>query len=81
MQLSKNDINHIYSLVESSMGIKLSAKGKSKLKPDITLRIGICQGDKERLFKYFENYDNELRKIYSAWDSYDREAWIYNLTK
>lgn len=81
MQLSKQDINHIYSLVESSMGIKLSAKGKSKLKPDITLRIGICQGDKERLFKYFENYDNELRKIYSAWDSYDRAAWIYNLTK
>ncbi len=81
MQLSRQDLSHIYSLVEESMGIKLSEKGKKALKTDITLRVGICQGDKEKLFNYFKDYDNRMRAIYSAWDSYDREAWVYNLTK
>lgn len=81
MELSRQDIIHINSLVESSMGIKLSDKGKKALKGDISRRALIAQGNKEMLFEYFKNYDDELRKIYSAWDSYDRAAWIYNLTK
>ena len=81
MQLSKQDLTHIYSLVEESMSIKLSDKGRRALKGDITLRAGICQEDKEKLFNYFKDYDNRMRGLYSAWDSYDREAWVYNLTK
>lgn len=81
MELSKQDITRIHSLVESSMSIKLSNKGKKAVKGDITRRFLIAQGNKDMLFEYFKNYDNELRKIYSAWDSYDRAAWIYNLTK
>lgn len=81
MELSKQDITRIHSLVESSMSIKLSNKGKKAVKGDITRRFLIAQGNKDMLFEYFKNYDDELRKIYSAWDSYDRAAWVYNLTK
>ena len=63
------------------MSIKLSDKGKKALRGDIVRRMGIAQGNKDMLFEYFKDYDGELRKIYSAWDSYDRIAWVYNLTK
>jgi hypothetical protein len=59
----------------------MSDKGKKVVKGDIKFRMLQYSNDVEKVMNYFKNYDQELGKLYIAWESYDRSTFIYHLTR
>jgi hypothetical protein len=80
-KLSTKEMNTIFQYVNESLGITMSDKGKKVVKGDVNRKMLQYDNDIEKVMNYFKNYDQELGKLYIAWESYDRSAFIYHLTR
>jgi len=80
-KLSTKEMNTIFQYVNESLGITISDKGKKVVKGDINRKMLQYDNDVEKVLNYFKNYDQELGKLYVAWESYDRNTFIYHLTR
>ena len=81
-KLTKGDKSEIYSMVESSMNIKLSDKGKKVIDSDVRRKMLQYDNNIDQVKSFFRNYHDEMKKLYHyGWEGYDKEALIYHLTK
>jgi hypothetical protein len=68
IQVNRLYINTIYKCVEISLNIKLSNKGKRMIRKDIDRYLLVFNNQLELVIEYFQNYKDNLKKLYQGYD-------------
>jgi hypothetical protein len=71
ISIGKQHLNTIYQSVETSLNITLSSAGKRTIRRDIDRYLLIYDNKIDRVLEYFENYKDNLKKLYLG---YNEEA-------
>jgi hypothetical protein len=69
--IGKQHLNTIYQSVETSLNITLSSAGKRTIRRDIDRYLLIYDNKVNKVLEYFENYKDNLKKLYLG---YNEEA-------
>ena len=69
--IGKQHLNTIYQSVETSLNITLSSAGKRTIRRDIDRYLLIYDNKIDRVLEYFENYKDNIKKLYLG---YNEEA-------
>lgn len=68
IQVNRLHVNKIYKLVEISLNIKLSSKGKRMIRKDIDRYLLIFNNQLELVIEYFQHYKDNIKKLYLGYD-------------
>jgi hypothetical protein len=71
ISIGKQHLNTIYQSVETSLNITLSSAGKRTIRRDIDRYLLIYDNKVNKVLEYFENYKDNLKKLYLG---YNEEA-------
>jgi hypothetical protein len=68
IKIHHHHLNKIYQSVELSLNITLSSAGKRTIRRDIDRYLLIYDNKVNKVLEYFENYKDNLKKIYLGYD-------------
>jgi hypothetical protein len=66
--IGKQHLNTIYQSVETSLNITLSSAGKRTIRRDIDRYLLIYDNKVNKVLEYFENYKDNLKKLYLGYN-------------